>query len=146
MVGKASAQRAGFDEPCGAGIQLGAWATGIDRMRGHPPPLGFTTHNWHQFKLDALALLRNHGNRLATLGWTTLDLFGLHKTVPAVRVDASGLVRFIHGSTITEVTAHTAIIRRPTGSVLTYRRTDPQPDTVPAWELHNHQQKGTTNG
>jgi hypothetical protein len=115
-------------------------------MRGHPAPAGFAERNWHQLKLDALALLRDHGDRLAALGWTTLDLFGLHRTLPAVRVDASGLVRFIHGGTITGITATTAGIRRPTGAVLTYRRTAPHPDTVPAWELHTYPQKGTANG
>jgi hypothetical protein len=66
-------------------------------------------------------------------------LFGLHRTHPAARVDASGLARFLHGGSITEVTTRYARVRRRTGSILTFRRTDPPPGAVPAWELHDHQ-------
>jgi hypothetical protein len=114
-----------------------AWAAGLERLRSHPPPPGFTEADWHQFKLDALALLAQHGPSLAALGWTTLDLFGLHAPHPGGRVSHSGLVRFLHGGTITEIIAAHARIRcRGTGSLLTFYRVEPQSGAVPAWAFH----------
>ena len=105
-------------------------------MRGHPPPDGFRDRDWHQFKRDALDLLAVHGLRLAALAWTTEALFGVHKSHPAARVAASGLARFLHGGSVIELAEQFARIRRLTGAVLTYRRSDPQLGAVPAWELY----------
>jgi hypothetical protein len=119
--------------------QLDEWAAGLERMRGHPPPSGFSERSWYQYRWDALALLGCHGPRLAALGWQTCELFALHRTHPAARVAASGLARFIHGGSITDITDQYARVRHLTGAILTYRRTDPQPGAVPAWELHTTQ-------
>ena len=115
---------------------LEEWRLGLDRMRGHPPPPNFSERVWHELKIDALALFATHASRLVVLGWRTEELFGLHRDHPSVCVAASGLARFIHTGAVIEITGQLASIRRLTGSVLTYRRTDPQPGAVPAWELH----------
>jgi hypothetical protein len=130
----------GLSAECRAAL-LAEWTAGLEQMRGHPPPLGFSEADWHQFKRDGLALLAEHGPRLARLGWTTLDLFGLHDTRPGVRVSHSGLARFLHGDAIAELTErHARIRRRTTGSVLTFYRSPAQPGAVPAWDLHHPQQ------
>jgi hypothetical protein len=123
---------------------LDEWRGGLERLRGHPPPSGFREPAWRQFKLDAIALLRTHGPRLAALGWTTLQLFGLHDTHPSVRVSHSGLARFLHGGTIVDVTRRHARIRRRSGSVLTFYAVDDQSGAVPAWALHQPEQQGMT--
>jgi hypothetical protein len=115
---------------------LWLWTIGVDRLRSHPSPPGFSPRAWHQFRLDAQALLQSYGLQLAALGWSTIHLFGLHRTHPVVRVDASGVARFLHGGTVIGLSDMHVRIRRPTGSELTYRRIPPQPGVVPAWELH----------
>jgi hypothetical protein len=114
---------------------LEEWRLGLDRMRGHPPPRGFTERDWHQWKVDALELFAVHGPNAVALGWRTEELFGLHCDHPAPCVDASGLTRFIHGGSVIEITSQLARIRRRSGAVLTYRRTKPRLGAVPAWEL-----------
>lgn len=116
---------------------LQEWRRGLDRMRGHPPPAGWSEHAWRQFKLDAFALLAAHGSHAAALDWRTEELFGLHCECAAARVAASGLARFIHGGSVIEITDQLARIRRQSGAVLTYRRTEPQPGAVPAWKLQS---------
>jgi hypothetical protein len=120
------------------------WRSRLDQMRSHPPPPGFSEGDWHQLKLDAFRLLETHGAELVALGWTTLDLFGLHRTHPGNRVSHSGLARFLYGGAIAELTDRHARIRHRTGSVLTFIRVDAQPGAVPAWALHQPQQEGTT--
>jgi hypothetical protein len=86
-----------------------------------------------------LALLAEHGSHAAALGWRTEELFGLHRNHAVARVSASGLARFIHGGSVIELNEQLARIRRQSGAVLTYRRTEPQPGAVPAWELHHRE-------
>jgi hypothetical protein len=107
---------------------LDEWRRGLDRMRGHSAPAGWSELIWRQFKLDAFALLAEHGRPAAALGWRTEELFGLHREHAAVRVAASGLARFMHGGVVVEINQQLARIRHQSGSVLTYRRTEPQPD------------------
>lgn len=120
---------------------LDEWRLGLARMRGHPPPQGFSEAAWQQLKLDAFALFATHGPRLAALGWRTDELFGLHREAPAVRVNASGLARFLHGGAIVELTDAHARIRQLTGSTTTYYRVPAQHGAVPAWKFH---QQGET--
>jgi hypothetical protein len=111
------------------------WRAGVDRLRSLPPPDDIRERDWHQWKLDAIALLDHHGDELAGLGWDAISLFGLHATHPGTRVGSSGLARFLRGGSLVEITATHAVIRRPTGSRLTFRRTPACPDTVTAWTL-----------
>jgi hypothetical protein len=95
---------------------LQEWRRGLDRMRGHPPPAGWAERSWRQFKLDAFALLAEHGSHAAALDWRTEELFGVHREHATARVAASGLARFIHGGSV-EITHELArsppVGRRP---------------------------------
>jgi hypothetical protein len=101
-----------------------------------PAPEDVRLDHWNEFKRDAIALFEQHGQKLAELGWTTLDLFGLHAALPAIRVSHSGLARFLHGGALVDIATTHAVIQHRTGSRLTFRRTDPRLNTVPAWSLH----------
>jgi hypothetical protein len=124
------------NQAAGWNALLNEWVAGLERLRGHPPRAGFKEAEWHQLKLDALALLGCHGPRLAALGWRTDELFGLDRDHACARVAASGLARFIHGGRVIAIDAEGASIRRLTGAVLRFTRTIRQPGVVPAWELH----------
>jgi hypothetical protein len=119
---------------------LAEWRAGIDSMRGHPPPDDIRERDWHQFKLDAIALIDRYGPQLAAAGWDTLDLFGFANRCPGARIDASGIARFLHGGTLVAIERTHVRIRRPTGVELTYSRITPPPGTVPAWTLHSKPQ------
>ena len=55
---------------------------------------------------------------------SALDLFGVHPAAPASRFDAMGLFLLIGGGEVIALTASSATIRRRSGAVLTYRRSD----------------------
>jgi hypothetical protein len=111
-------------------------------MRGHPPPEGYREADWHQFKLDALALLHpQHGYAAALIaaGWDTLSLFGLHPTRPYRRVSHMGLAACLHGAELLEIAPDAIGLRHRTGttggSLTRFYRTTVQPGAVPAWSF-----------
>jgi len=63
------------------------------------------------------------------MGWTTLELFGVHPVVGVSRVDCCGALMVSSGSPIAEVTP--ALIRYR--NRLAYRRTPPGGPSVPVW-------------
>jgi hypothetical protein len=79
---------------------------------------------WDAVLSDAENFLSRWGAAAHALGWTALDLFGVHPTVPAARFDVMGLVLLICGGEVIALTASSAAIRRRSGAVLTYRRGD----------------------
>jgi hypothetical protein len=110
-------------------------------MRDDPPPFGlaggFTEAEWHTYKLIALDLTKRYGAELVHLGWRTLDLFGLHPTLPGRRVDHMGLAGFLEGAELIELAPTHVRMRKRTGSVLTFTRIVPPPGAVPAWHFHH---------
>lgn len=64
------------------------------------------------------------GAEAARLGWTAMDLFGVHPAAPAARIDLLGMVPLLCGGAVRNLTAGAALIARPTNSMLTYRRKD----------------------
>jgi hypothetical protein len=52
----------------------------------------------------------------AALGWSELDLFGVHATRPSVRPDQAGLVVLLDSCKIVELSANGAILETPAGA------------------------------
>ena len=85
---------------------------------------------WQQAVHDAKAFLGPWGEQASSLGWDSRDLFGLHKPPerphPSYRrlsrYDATGLIWLLQGRSVVALTADTAAIENPTGSVTVYRR------------------------
>jgi hypothetical protein len=71
---------------------------------------------------DAENFLSRWGAAAHALGWTALDLFGVHPTVPASRFDLMGLLPLVQGGIVIALTEDGATLRRKTGAVLSYRR------------------------
>jgi hypothetical protein len=71
----------------------------------------------------------------AALGWTELDLFGVHATRPNVRVDQAGLVVLLDGCKIVELSANGAILETPGGTRQSFHRKPDEPGRVLVWEI-----------
>jgi hypothetical protein len=89
---------------------------------------------WKQVLADTDRFLDAWGPRAASLGWTTLDVFGAHPTHPIERLDCAGLVILLHGDDFVALTADAGRIRKRSGALLTYYRR-PVTAAVPLWEL-----------
>lgn len=110
------------------------WLEGFARLSRHKRPYVFTNAAWRQLLIDGERFLVGSAAMAAKLGWTTLDVFGLHPTVPVLRYDAMGLVALIRGGKVTTVTDKHATITMPSGAALSYLRR-PMPHAVAVWDL-----------
>jgi hypothetical protein len=95
-------------------------------------PAHVEAERWQQCVEDARRFLASWGDQAEALGWTSAELFGLHKP-PAnphpsysrlSRYDCTGLLWLLQGRRVVALTDDTAAIQNPsTGNVLTYRKT-----------------------
>jgi hypothetical protein len=85
---------------------------------------------WRQAVEDAKRFLASWGEQAQELGWTSRDLFGLHKPPenphPSYRrlsrYDETGLVWLLEGREVIALTSDTAAIRWASGTVTVYRK------------------------
>jgi hypothetical protein len=107
---------------------------GGQRLVPHAPRLLPTpreaTDRWSLAIEDGRRFLVQWGEQAEALGWTPRDLFGLDE-VPTnphpsyrrlSRYDCTGLIWLLQRCPVVAITAATAAIRMPTGSIVTYRR------------------------
>jgi len=83
---------------------------------------------------DGTAFLANWGSQASGLGWTALDVFGVHPIAPAARYDCMGLVPLIRGDEVVVVNERCATTRSRGGGLLKYLRR-PRTGAVLVWEL-----------
>ena len=98
------------------------WHATLDELTALDPPEWASPVRWQNMIFDADAFCTRWGIAADQLGWTTLDLFGVHPNAPADRYDVMGLLLLIQGGTIVALATNAATIRRPSQSILTYRR------------------------
>jgi hypothetical protein len=98
------------------------WHAVLAEMERHSCPDWLTPDRWDAVLSDAENFLSRWGAAAHALGWTALDLFGVHPTVPASRFDLMGLLPLVQGGTVIALTEDGATLRRKTGAVLSYRR------------------------
>jgi hypothetical protein len=67
-----------------------AWVDGVARPSMLPPPLTLRRQRWLLAVKDARRFLHNWAGQAWALGWTTLDVFGVHPTHPVERLDCAG--------------------------------------------------------
>jgi hypothetical protein len=85
---------------------------------------------WQSAVEDGRRFLARWGDQAEALGWTSRDLFGLHRSPPdphpsysrLSRYDETGLVWLLQGREVVALTEATAAIQSPTGAVTVYRR------------------------
>jgi hypothetical protein len=103
-------------------------------------PAYVSEDRWHQAIADATAFVSEWGAQARKHAWTVPELFRLHPVPdqPAAnydrlaRLDDLGLIWLLRGRPVIVLTSKEAIIRCPSGAILTYRRrTEPAPATSP---------------
>jgi hypothetical protein len=113
-----------------------ALVSGLVRLNDMPAPAGFPSHRWLVAKAAALTFVRQWLWQAIRLGWTPLELFGLHAVAPAARHDAKGVAWILEGGgRVLAMTEGTAAIMAPTGSTLTFYRRQAIDGAVLPWEL-----------
>ncbi len=113
-----------------------AWAQGVADLLAIARPASCPEAKWQVLRKDAYRFLRDWAARAHELGWTVLDLFGVHPVKPWVRFDCMGLVPLLNGARVTALSDLEAVIEMPSGARLTFRPRAMAPDEACfVWEL-----------
>jgi hypothetical protein len=107
---------------------------GLANMRVADPLEGFSFPMWRHICIDGEAFSRRWAAQAAALGWSALDIFGVHPLSPAGRIGCWGVALLIQGGEVDALTSDAASIRRRSGARLTWRRFD-NLQQVPIWQL-----------
>lgn len=100
----------------------GNWHAILAELEQQSCPVWMPPDRWSHVLSDTENFLTCWGSTAHSLGWTALDFFGVHPAAPAARFDVMGLLLLTQGGMVAVLTADAATIRRPAGSLLTYRR------------------------
>lgn len=111
------------------------WAEGFARLCEMPRPHGFSPQRWRQLLDDAGKFMDCWASRVAALGWTTEEVFGVHPVAPDARQDAKGLVALIGGHQVVAVSASTITTFTQSKCRLVLRRSQRAYDAQPLWQL-----------
>ena len=113
-----------------------AWTQGVADLLAMARPASCPDAKWQALREDAYRFLRDHAARAHELGWTGLDLFGVHPGKPWVRFDCMGLVPILNGARVTALSGIEAVIEKSSGARLTFRPRTMAPDEAClVWEL-----------
>jgi hypothetical protein len=100
-----------------------AWAEGFARLNPDRPPGDVPVRRWQIFVDDCGRFLDGGwAERLVSLGWGPLDLFGCDRERPFARIDHAGLLWLLNGDKLIELDRHTAVIERCTGARQRFQR------------------------
>jgi hypothetical protein len=100
------------------------WYAILAELKARNPVEWLSAQRWCEVVSDVEIFLSRWGNAAHQLGWTALDLFGVHPMAPASRFDMMGLVLLIDGGEVVTLTSNSATIRRMSGTFLTFRKSD----------------------
>jgi len=111
------------------GSERNPYGSTIAALEARCPDL-MPTDRWHQAVSNGKAFLTRWGDQAHALGWTARDLFGLiavpEHAKPSFsrlsRYDETGLIWLLQGRKVLALTAETAAIHNPSGSITTYRK------------------------
>ncbi len=105
-----------------------AWVQGVADLLAMARPASCPDAKWQALREDTYHFLRDWAARAHELGWTALDLFGVHPGKSWVRFDCMGLVPLLNGARVTALSDIEAVIEKPSGAQLTFRRPGQAPD------------------
>ncbi len=112
------------------------WVQGICDLLARPCPASCPAERWETLRENAYTFLRDWAARAHDLGWPATALFGVHRERPWVRFDHMGLVPLLDGGRVTAMSDTEAMIEKPNGSRVTFRRRGQVADeTCLIWEL-----------
>jgi hypothetical protein len=116
-----------FDEPTQPLAR--SWREAFARLSATSPPCpGFNSQRWQDVHSACLRFLSDNADEAAAKGWTAEELFGVHPTMGAVRVDGCGALMVSGGKPVTAV--HADRIAFEQGS---FYRAPGAPKGVPVW-------------
>jgi hypothetical protein len=98
------------------------------------PLESFGAEAWRQLLLDAETFFQRWSAPAQLLGWSDVELLGVHPCAPTTRYDAMGLLLLIKGGEVIELHGQCATIRSQGGSLLAYRKHGYEGATLP-WQL-----------
>ncbi len=98
------------------------WTQGVADLLAMACPASCPAARWEGLREDSYTFLRDHAALAHGLGWTALDLFGVHPVKPWERLDDMSLVPLLQGRRITALSESRAEFRDHGGGELTYRR------------------------
>lgn len=107
------------------GVPASEWHAIFAGLKERSSPDWMMPDRWEMLLRDAWRFLDRWSSTACAMGWTALDLFGVHPARPAVRFDVMGLLFLLQGGEVTALTAESASIRRPSGAVLRFPRPTP---------------------
>lgn len=105
-----------------ASLYPAQWYAVLTALKAREPVEWLSTERWRFLISDTENFLQRWGSAAHSLGWTALDLFGVHPIAPAARFDVMGLLPIMNGGAVVNLTDDAATLRARTGAVLTYRR------------------------
>ena len=114
-----------------------AWIKGWAILQTMPRPADMPQQRWEQIINDTGHFLDSKGVEALALGWTDLDLFGVHPKGPYKAIYYAGLVSLLNGRPVITITADTATVDCGKGVRQTYSRCPAKPGQIPLWELKN---------
>jgi hypothetical protein len=97
----------------------------------HDPCPGFRPNTWARIWANALDFIARHGAEAHGLGWTAVELFGVHPVVGIVRVYCCGALMLPVAGRVLSVEAD--VIRFTNG--LAFRRAFDSGASVPVWNF-----------
>jgi hypothetical protein len=100
------------------------WHAILGELEQRNCPDWMSPERWDLLLGDAENFLSRWGHAAHAMGWTALDLYGVHPLAPTARFDVMGFLFLIQGGAVPVITASSASIHRRTGAHLTYRRHD----------------------
>ena len=98
------------------------WVQGVADLLAMARPAACPEPKWQALREDAYTFLRDHAARAHALGWTALDLFGVHPVKPWARIDVMGLVPLLNGGRVTDLSSIEAVIEKPSGARVAFRK------------------------
>jgi len=111
------------------------WRHGLSKLEAMSCPYRFKSSRWTLLTRDARRFIDEWASQCASLGWTTLDVFGVNPQSPDNRHDGKGLVILLGGHQLISIEPDKATVKSPsTGNILRiYRRRTPE--QIAVWDL-----------
>lgn len=89
---------------------------------------------WTAVREAMLRFVDDWGAQAAALGWSTVQLFGVHRTRGAIRADSLGALVSLYPQTVLAIDATTITLGRRAARA-TYRGMTNEADSIPLWEF-----------
>ena len=120
--------------PNGAPLE---WGEGVAKLLTMPTPWLFDETRWEALQEDAFAFLRDWAAQACQLGWTDMEVFGVHPHAPQARLDCLGIVPSLSGNRVAVLTAEGATIITERGERQSFRRllTAPAEEVCLIWNI-----------